>query len=256
MNAFLEDIKNEADAERRKELERNKKSGKEKKEKSFKPSGALSRKVFHKIYPHQPHFMLWTVLPLMLATMGFTLWFCDKPNYAFLLPYSWGIVALAIVVRIVFFIRELMDYNTYRNWTNTVGFSINGWSRLGESPKFPHYLHWDRQVELKVHLKENTDASVTKLIEDVLYLFTKRANGSYYVADMIQPSASGDRRLKWKSNGSLTVCGSANSSVMGQMYVCINKNLRVVQQQYNAIESVTINYNKDMIEVQPEQSSD
>jgi hypothetical protein len=72
----------------------------------------------------------------------------------------------------------------------------------------------------------------------------------------VQPGAAHDLRQSWKKTAPLTAAGSANSSVMGELYLCIAEQLRHIHKANHCIASVNISYSKRVYEVQPIQSSD
>lgn len=243
-----EEIHRRAEREREKQAQRNKRQRRGPREKRFFPLKPESFKIFHRIYPHYPS-MLWLMIPLVLATIGGTLWVVDKKGFKWVLPYLLYIMAVPVIVYTITFIRELIEYQTYKTWRRGLGFPVNGWERLGESEKFPKYKYWDN-VTVIILTKSSTTSATLKLIDDVLFLFTAAANGTFYAADQVQPGASGDIRKKWQRTGLLEVSGSANSSVMGQLYLCIHKHLRAIHKEYGCIEAVNIKYAKQIFEVQ------
>lgn len=250
----FEDIQRQAEREREKEQRRNRKRRHGPKGKRFFPLKPESFKVFHRIYPHSPH-QLWLMIPLLLATIGGTLWLVDKKGFKWVLPWLLYIIAVPVIVYTISYIRELISYQTYKGWRKNLHFTLNGWDRLGESEKFPKYRFWDN-VTVTVLAKPGTSGDVLKLLDDVLYLFCRAASGTFYEADFVQPGASGDIRKKWQRTDLLEVSGSANSSVMGELYLCIHKHLRPIHQEYNCIEAVNIRYAKQIFEVQQIQISD
>lgn len=250
-----EEIHQKAEQERQKQAIRARKQNRSPRAKIYRPLHPESRRVFHRIYPHQPDFRLWVLLPLMLCTVGFTMYLIDRRHFAWMLPYSIGLCAVPVAAYLFTMLREWIDYRTYKNWRINLGFPVHGWDRLGESEKFPRYKYWDN-LSVTVQLKPNAAAGTVKLVDDVLFLFAAAASGSFYVADQVQPGASGDLRKKWGKTGPLTVSGSANSMVMGQLYLCIQQHLRVVQLQTHSIESVHLAFSKNIFEVQQIQISD
>jgi len=251
-----DDIHARADKERRKEISRRQKRVRGKKGKRFFPVSSGSRQVFHRIYPHGANQFITLFLPLMLFVIGLALYFTDKKNFGFLLPWLWWLPAIPVVSWLLYFIREQIDYKHYKNWRDDLGFIVHGWDELGQHEKFPRWNYWDRNTILRLQLKRPPDAALLKLLYDLLYLCSVAANKTFYEADFVQPGAAGDLRYKWKHTGELEIGGSTNSSVLGELYLFLDKKLRAVQASYDCIESVTIHFSKDFLEVQPVQVSD
>lgn len=250
----FENIQRQAELEREKEQRRNRRKRRGPRGKRFFPLNPDGFKVFHRIYPYTPS-LLWLMIPLVLTTIAGTLWLVDKKGFNWVLPYMLYITAVPVIIYAFSFIRELIEYQTYKHWRKGLHFTLNGWDRLGESEKFPKSRFWDN-VTVTMLAKPGTPGDTLKLLDDILYLFTVAANGVFYAADQVQPGAAGDLRKKWQRTGLLEVSGSANSSVMGELYVCIYKRLRPVHQAYDCIEAVNIKYSKQVFEVQPVQVSD
>ncbi|MCX6318751.1 MAG: hypothetical protein NTW29_15840 [Bacteroidetes bacterium] len=172
------------------------------------------------------------------------------------MPWLFALPALTIITWLYYSVREWIDYKHYKTWRNDLGFPVHGWDHLGESPKFPQWKYWDRNTIFRVQLKPNADQSTKKLVTDLLYLCTVQANKTFYEADQVQPGAAGDLRYHWQHSGEYEISGSANSSVMGKIYLSIDRHLRALHQTTGLIESVTLQFSKNMLEVQPVQVSD
>lgn len=254
--ASPEQIRRQAEAARKKQALREAKKKPGKSPSVYIPQSPESRNVFHQIYPHQPRFFVWVLLPLLIATIGWTLWFIDKKNLGWLFWYAVGFTLFPVLVYLYNFIRESIEYTQYKNWRNTLGFPVNGWDRLGQTKDFPQWRHWDQLLIVTINLKAGTTADTIKLAEDILYLFTIAANQTFYAADFVQPGAAGDLRKEWKMTGPLSAAGSANSSVMGELYLCITQHLRGIQEENTCIEAVNLSYSNSMLEVRELQVSD
>ena len=249
-------IHEQAERERRKEARRHAREQRPRRRKGFRQRSADSFYVFHKIYPHTPHVLYWLVLPWMLATVGFTLWMINKKQFAPLLPYTIGLALVPVAAWMFTLLREWIEYGTYRNWRSTLGFPVHGWDKLGSSKKLPHIRHWVESLTVTVNPKYPLTTQTVKLVNDVLYLFCVSANKTFYAADQVQPGRAGDGRHNWKRTGDCTVSGSANSSVFGELYLCIHKTLRKVHHSTSGIESVTLGFSSGTMEVTPIQVSD
>lgn len=54
----------------------------------------------------------------------------------------------------------------------------------------------------------------------------------------------------------MKLMGSSDNSVVGEMYVLLNKDLRTIQKNYPVIESVTVNFDEEIFKVDPPRSTD
>jgi hypothetical protein len=256
MRMNLEEIHKKAEQERQLQARKNARTKKPNRSRAFQPQPAESWKVFRKIYPHKPNVLWWMVLPLTIATIGFVLFYIEKKRFNWMLPYTVALASIPVAAWLFTLVRELMEYPAYKNWQKTLGFPVNGWEKLGSSKQFPHPTHWVESLSVEVKLKGIANTQTAKLMEDVLYLFSIAANKAFYTADDIQAGRAGDGRYQWVRTDFLTVSGSANSSVMGELYRCIHKTLRKIHEQTNAIEAVTLKYSDGFMEVTPVQVSD
>lgn len=251
-----DDIHQQAEAERRKAGRRQRKDWRGSREKRFFPQPAESRSVFHQVFPHSPNFFVAFLLPLMLFVAGLVLWYIDKRRFHIFFPWIWGLPAIPLLTWLYYTIWERLSYSHYKSWRSDLGFTVQGWDELGQSRQFPKWKYWDSNTILQVHLKPGTPTTTRNLVNDLLYLFTVKANKTFYAADQVQPGAAGDLRKKWQHSGELEVSGSANSSVLGQVYLLIDKQLREVHKKEDCIESVFLRFSKSLLEIQSLQVSD
>lgn len=251
-----EEIHRQAEKERLKDTRRKSRKGRRRKGPSLMPVAAESRKVFHRIYPHNPNILLWVMLPLILAITGWVMMYLDWKRWQWMLPYAIGITLIPVLVYVFTRIREMIDYITYRTWRNNLGFPVNGWDRLGQSPNFPRLQYWDASLIVEVRLKPAAGADTVRLVDDLLFLFTKAANSCFYVADQVQAGLAGDIRNKWIKSGYLEVAGSADGGVMGELYLFIHKKIRALHQGTGLVEAVNLKFSKNVYQITPVQTSD
>lgn len=222
----------------------------------FMPLHPESRQVFYAIYPHQPRFLLWVMLPLLIATTGWVLWLIDRKQFAGLFPYAIGFSAVPVVVYIFIFFRKRIDYISYKKWRTNLGFPVNGWDQLGQKKEFLYWRHWDELLSIDIQIKEGTPPELIKLAEDIVFLFTIEANKCFYTADPVQPGAACDLRKEWTMTGTLSAAGSANCTVMGELYLSITNHLRDLQNNFPCIEAVNLVFSCQLLDVQELQVSD
>lgn len=250
------DIHRKAAAARKKQAHKKAAVKESPRQESFIPLHAESRQVFNAIYPHRPRFLPWIMLPLVLATIAWTLWLISRNQFSWLFPYAIGFSAFPVVVTVFTFFRKRIDYLGYKNWRAGLGFPVNGWDQLGQTKESLHWRYWDQLLTVSVNLKEGSPPELEKLAEDILYLFTIEANKCFYAADPVQPMTAGDLRREWTMPGTLSAEGSANCTVMGELYLCITNHLRDLQQNNPVIETVELRFSGQVLEVQPLQVSD
>lgn len=254
MNA--DDIRRQAEQERQKEARKNRRRNKRRSgPRPFTPQGPESWHVFTRIYPHDPNRLLWVALPLVLAVSGWVMLMINWKRHVWLLPYTLAVTALPVAVYLLTYIRKRLQYPAYKTWRRGLGFPVNGWDRLGASENFPRTEYWDDLLTVEIQLKNTASTETIKLAEDILYLFTIAANKGFYSAEQAQAGLAGDIRNKWKKTGTLTVAGSADGYVMGQLYLGIDKNLRAVQQQTGVVQAVSLSFSKRVYRITPEQTS-
>lgn len=251
-----EEIHRQAEKARLKDTQRKRRKGKSKSGPSLMPVAAESRRVFHRIYPHNPNFFLWIMLPLILATIGWVMIYLNWKRWQWMMPYTISITLFPVLVYGFTRIREMIDYLSYRNWRDSLGFPVNGWDRLGQSPNFPRLQYWDDSLIVQVILKPSAGADIIRLTEDLLFLFSKEANSYFYAADQVQAGMAGDIRNKWIKSGYLEVAGSADGAVMGQLYLLIHKKIRALHQGSNLVEAVNLKFSKRVYQITPVQTSD
>jgi hypothetical protein len=224
--------------------------------KSFVSQPADSFYVFRRIYPHQPNRLIVFALPMVLAVTGITLLLTDKKKFGWLWPYTLAVALVPLFSYLLTALRKRLDYRVYRTWRIHLDFPVQGWDELGRSEKFPKSQYWKDLLTVEVKLRNGTAAADVKLVEDLLFLFTKKANGWFYAADQAQAGLAGDIRKKWKPVGTLTVAGSADGGVMGELYLLLHRQFRNLHTQSGCIERVELQYSGSIYEITPERSSD
>jgi hypothetical protein len=143
---------------------------------------------------------------------------------------------------IIFQTVKIFSFFKYKNWRKTLNYKLIGWDNLGTQKKFPKAEHWDLDVELKINVKEPVPVEAAKTLKDALFLLNTKANKCFYELNFSQSGFSGDIRHRWKFIEAYTVAGSADSSVLGQIYECLNKHIRTIQEKWSFIESVMITF--------------
>lgn len=244
-------IQERAETERRKQELRNAQQDNQPEAVPYAPLHPGSPKIFHRINPRAPHMGAWVVFVVIVAVVCWMLWLLNRKQFGWLLPVAICVTLLPFAVYGVQFIRAQLDYKTYTHWLNNLDFPVNGWSRLGEEENFPAQLYWD-DLSVTIELKPSTPAGTIKLVEDALYLFAISAGKAFYKADHVQSGSSTDRRKRFAANG-LAASGSANGEVMGYLYYFLQRDLRRIHKETNAIEAVHLVCNENIFHVKPVQ---
>lgn len=244
-------IPKRAATERRKQSLRNARHSNQPEAVPYTPLHPGSPKIFNRIDPRAPHIGAWVIFVVIVAVVCWMLWLLNRKQFEWLLPVALCITLLPFAVYTFQFIRAQLDYKIYTHWLNNLGFPVNGWSRLGEEENFPALLYWD-DLTVAIELKPATPTGTIKLVEDALYLFTISAGKAFYKADHIQSGSSTDQRKRFTASN-LTASGSANGEVMGYLYYFLQRDLRTIHKQENAIEAVHLVFGKNIFHVKPVQ---
>jgi hypothetical protein len=232
----------------RKKIEKEESEMKSEVKKVFTPHSHDSFVVFNAIYPYRTPF-IWIALIMVLGIMAGTLFFIDS-SWEWTLPVLFFAVGGLLTLALIRILGARIFYAAYKGWENKLGFDLYGWNVLGTVPNFPAIFHWwDVEVELVLD-PACTELSKT-LLQDLMLLFSKKANAAYYTADNVQPKALGDSRKSWKLKSGTVLMGSVNSIVLGKLYVFIQKSLSACQRQYGGIKEVRIHYHGTLYEVVP-----
>jgi hypothetical protein len=213
----------------------------------FQPVSADSWSVFSKIYPGKLNVLVWLFGILTLGTTLLFLYWENKELW--MLQGGLGLVALVGLRLILYYILKILEFGKYRKWRRNLPFTVNGWDILGKKEKYPSYTQWDLKVSLTVKLKSNPSDEVKELIRDALFIFISKANKDFYEPASVQAGFVGDVRKKWDFTDSFEVTGSANASVLGEIYLCISKLLRSIHLSYPVIESVSLHYSNEIYTV-------
>ncbi|CAN5906864.1 hypothetical protein BH11BAC7_BH11BAC7_22310 [soil metagenome] len=219
-----------------------------------KPAGkiynAYSFHAYSRIFPGGFNFGTWVLLCIPAIVLIGLYFFSDDTGIWAL--YAGAFLIGVFLVRWLFdFIQKLATFNSYKNFTSSLGFQLEGWEMLGAYPKQLSYRSWSGKSTVEVILKETITREQTKLVKDALFLFNSRANGKFYEAEM-----GGDGRTKWDFVNGLKVLGSSDINVIGDMYTLINDHLKSVQQKYHSIVVVKVKFDPTVFNVEPPPNTD
>ncbi len=243
-----EDIKRKAEAERQKQNKIARKNSANKSfaydRKHFQPSSANSWRVYNRIYPYYYNVFIWFFI---VATLGFVclvIYYIETRSVYMLyagLAFL-GAVALRILMH---WALKIIRFSSYKNWRGTLGFQVHGWDKLGTIENFPNEKYWFPTVEVNVIANPNMTQEQADTVHAAMYLLTVEANRCFYAME----THHHDSRARW-SAGDLNAFGSANASVMGDIYKCINIHLRIIHNKYNCIKQVNISYSGELRKIE------
>lgn len=221
--------------------------------KSFQEKSPESFYVFHRIYPYYYNFFLWFFMVFTLGIVALFLYFFETSDERVL--YAGIFFCSAFALRLlVFWTVKLFRFRYYKNWRKDLPFELTGWENLGSSKNLPASRVWDRYTEVKVILKSNAIAMEKQLVKDAVYLFCTRSNEWFYTANQVQAGYAGDIRVKWEMTDEHTAKGSANGPVLGCCYLLVDQYLRAIQNKYDCIARVEVNFSKNFITIEPPDS--
>jgi hypothetical protein len=158
---------------------------------------------------------------------------------------------LAILFGMILFVKYTLvalGYVEYRGWRKTLPFPLTGWDEFFQKKQALSSYHW--QVDSTVRIDLTADASRhTKVIDAMIYLFCKSANGWIYDTESPVAGFSGDPRRTWKRMGN-EIHGSMNVSVMGEVQKLVQQ-LGKLAKTDPVITGVHLSYGTSVAEVSP-----
>ncbi len=243
-----------ANAEREKLSRKHEKSKKSiAKKKIFIPHSCDSWYVYNRIVPLHIIVFLWVYVVLTLGIIAFGMYYTESNDVR--LWYAGAILCSAFGLRlIIHWIIKLIQFTTYKNWRKNLQFTLVGWEKLGSESNFPKKYHWYDEVVVEVKLKNLSSSLNESLVKDALFLFTCNANKNFHSANQVQSGFMGDIRKTWSMGDGTIAKGSADGTVMGQLYVFLHKHLSAVQKEKNCIDKVEINYHGKIHKIEPPDS--
>jgi hypothetical protein len=238
---------------RRAEKERQKLESQDKpvsQERAGKTHDAFSFYTYCKIFPGGFNLVVWMLLCVPgMVLLG--LYFFSDDTGAWAMYAGAACIGMFILRWCIDFLQKIFTYSSYKNFTASLGFPLEGWNTLGAYPKQLNEGEWSKKSTVEVVMKGNGTAAQPKLIKDALYLFNTRANKKFYEA-----AAGRDGRTSWDFVHALKVTGSSDKQVTGEMYTLINVYLKSIQEKYHTIASVKVNFDPEIFKVEPPPNTD
>jgi hypothetical protein len=211
---------------------------------------AFSFHTYRRIYPGRMNFMLWFLL-CVPGTVLVCIYLFDSEIGIWSLYSGYALFAVFFIRWLINYFSTLGTYKTYKNFISTLGFSLEGWEKLGSVPNQLTTLYWSHKSSIEVRIKNNIKPEHSKLIQDALFLFISEANGHFYEAE-----AGGDGRQIWTKKDKFMAEGSSNDRVISSMYTFLTIYLKSIQDKYKPIESVKIYFDPQIFEVNPPPNTD
>jgi hypothetical protein len=237
-----------------KEREKNNRPKKEyaPKEKIFRPVSPESWKIYSLIYPYSISFKF-IFFSFIITTTFLTIYFTGGYAWSLYLTLVFG--GIIFIRVLLYYILKIARFSNFKKWRTSLNFPINGWDYLGTNPDYPKTYEWDRDITLKINFKESALNEERKLMHDALYLFTSNANKCFYALEDVQAGYMGDIRKQWVINDKLTASGSGDDSVLGEIYLSIDKHFRKIHEKYQCINSIDIIFSKKTFKAEPPSTS-
>jgi hypothetical protein len=244
----IEDITNQAEKERRRQINTKKKDIQIPKIVEKKAITPESWKIYKEISPVRFNMFFWIFIVLTFFVC-FGIYFVEKNKLVLYCSICTGTLFLFRIS--LHCLGLVVGFQKYKNWRKTLSYKLNGWESISKFKNFPEYEFWDIDVEVHVIPKEGHNPEAKKALSDALFLFITNANKCHYELNFSQEGFSGDIRKKWKTNGNLGASGSANSSVLKYLYIALNKYFRIINDKWDAIDEINVDFSGNIRKVKP-----
>lgn len=243
-----EEIKRKADELRAKQLNKEQKTVEKQKKEAV--TFLTDKQVFHYIHPTRVNKVIGIAILLLGLITCLTLYLSNVAS-----NYIVPILIVSISIFIFSFAKDFLNEKTnakiYLKWLTEMPFAFEDWKQLNQKVYLKNYYTWDDEVTFSINLKEGTTENTQQLIENVLLLFTQKANASFYTAEFTQVGLAGDIRKKWMVVSSQQIKGSANNHVLGRIYELCKKELTEIQQKYNCIRQIRLTFSNNTYDIEP-----
>jgi hypothetical protein len=220
------------------------------KEKIYPTYDAYSFHTYSKIFPGSFMFVAWMFLGLA-GTALIVAYFLEGDMGAWSIYAGLFCIALFLLRWLIEFLRKVFTYNSYKTFSSSLGFQLEGWDKLGSYPKQLMRQEWSKNSIVEITLREYAPDEQIKLVKDALYLFVAKANAQFYEAEI-----GGDGRNEWTFVNDFKVTGSSDVGVIGQLFTLIHVYLKSIQDNYSVIVMVKVKFDPEIFQVKPPPSTD
>jgi hypothetical protein len=159
-----------------------------------------------------------------------------------------GLSAVFGIILVCKYTLAALGYFEYRGWRKHLPFPLAGWESFFQKKHALSSHHWQVDSTICIDFTPNA-AQHTKVIDAMIYLFCKSANGWIYDTESPVAGFSGDPRRTWKRMGN-EIHGSMNVSVMGEVQTLVQQ-LGDLAKTDPVITGVHLSYGTSVAEVSP-----
>jgi len=236
-----------ARAREEKEIQAKKKDKAEQKINS--PLDPFSFYVYSRIFPSGFRMILWIFFVLTIGTVCIFLYLLEDTSVWFLY-IGLGLINLFFLRLIIEQLRKIWTYKTYKNFKTNLPFQLQGWKNISKNPDLLHPQNWSFDCSIEVILNKEANEFDYQKINDALTLFISGANKHFYKAWL------SDGRKKWSLENQLNATGSADITVIGEMYTLVQDYLKSIHEKYPVVEIVKIIIDQNIGNVEPPPTTD
>jgi hypothetical protein len=220
------------------------------KEKIYPTYHAYSFHTYSKIFPSSFVFVGWMFLGLA-GTALMVVYYLEGDMGVWSIYAGLTCIGIFLLRWFIEFLRKLFTYNSYKTFSSSLGFQLEGWDQLGSYPKQLIRGQWSKNSTVEITLKEYAPDEQIKLVKDALYLFVAKANDQFYEAEI-----GGDGRNEWKFVNDFKVSGSSDVGVIGQLFTLLHVYLKSIQDKYPVIVAVKVKFDPEIFQVKPPPNTD
>ncbi len=211
--------------------------------------------VYTRLYPHHFNIFIWVFIVLTLGFCSFIVYWLG-PRSKWLLISGIVLTGAFLLRWGIYWLLKVLRYRNFKTWRSRLPFKLKGWDAVWKNNEFDGFKKWYKSMVVSVE----TDSSLSDLsnsIKNALIVFRAEANKCFYAPNFVQSGFVGDIRKKWSVTGNVEATGSANQTVLGELYVLIDQHLRLLHEELGGIQSVEISIEGNICSVDPvEFSSD
>jgi len=229
-------------------LRKNAPKTEKKKEIHKTPSHDETWRVYRALFGRGVEF-LW-LLPVVLAPIPFIM-FINEPKKLWM-----SLLTLAAIPLLRWGYLKLQLYRGYakfRDWRKNLPFRLAGWEAVVDTEHFHSMLYWRLEASLEIEF-ESQGEFTEKVLEDMLFLFCKNANKSFYTPEFAITGFAGDPRAEWKADTHIAK-GSLNNEVVFWMHKFLSEELAPLALKYQNIRTVILKASPKEYKIDPKRVS-
>lgn len=222
----------------------------------YQPVSPESWRIYYQIYPHRPNFIFWWVIVASPAVALGTWAALDEGKNPWVLYCTLALCGALLLRYLIYYSVLLLHYSFFKRWRKKLPYTLVGWEHLGTQESYPKLEQWDLNLKVEILATPGSTAAQIKTLQDALYLLGVKANKRFYTADEVQIGYMGDIRHTWASKEKLSIEGSANNRVLGDVYLWLKKYPAAIQGESACIDKICLTFSGKVYEVRRVRSDD